>query len=62
MKKKELMTIAPPKLTSYLMKAAKKDEPVKTQHWKADKNYKYGRYLRVKEEKGYLVISVFLTL
>ena len=24
MKKKELMTIAPPKLTSYLMKAAKK--------------------------------------
>ena len=40
MKKKELMTIAPPKLTSYLMKAAKKDEPVKTQHWKADKNYK----------------------
>ena len=61
MKKKELMTIAPPKLTSYLMKVAKKDEPVKQQHWKTDKNYKYGRYLRVKEEKGYLVISVFLT-
>ncbi|EOS72119.1 MAG: hypothetical protein HFG77_07600 [Hungatella sp.] len=61
MKKKELMTIAPLKLTSYLMKVAKKDEPVKQQHWKTDKNYKYGRYLRVKEEKGYLVISVFLT-
>ena len=47
-------------VTPYLEEIAKKDEPVKTQHWGTDKKYKYGRCLRVKEEKGYLVISVFL--
>ncbi len=60
MKKKELVTIAPPEFTPYLKQIAKKDEPVKSKHWGTDKKYKYGRYLRAKEEKGYLVISVFL--
>ena len=60
MKKKELMTIAPLEFTPYLMRIAKKDKPVKSNHWIMDKKYKYGRYLRVKEEKGYLVISIFL--
>lgn len=60
MKKKELMKIDPPEFTPYLKRIAKKDGPVKSQYWGADKNYKYGKYLRVKEEKGYLVVSVFL--
>ncbi|MEY8414130.1 hypothetical protein AALB51_23265 [Lachnospiraceae bacterium 62-26] len=60
MKKKELMKIDPPEFTPYLKRIAKKDRPVKSQYWGADKNYKYGKYLRVKEEKGYLVVSVFL--
>lgn len=60
MKKKELMTISPPGLTPYLKRIARKDEPVRSQHWRTDRKYRYGRYLRVKEEKGYLVVSVFL--
>ena len=45
MKKKELMKIDPPEFTPYLKRIAKKDGPVKSQYWGADKNYKYGKYL-----------------
>jgi len=60
MKKKELMTLNPPEFTPYLKRIAKQDQPVPSDHWRTNKKYKYGRYLRVKEEKGYLIISVFL--
>lgn len=60
MKKKELMTLNPPEFTPYLKQIAKQDQPVPSDHWGTNKKYKYGRYLRVKEEKGYLIISVFL--
>ena len=60
MKKKELMTLNPLEFTPYLKQIARQDKPVPSDHWGTDKKYKYGRYLRVKEEKGYLIISVFL--
>ena len=51
MKKKELMTLNPPEFTPYLKQIAKQDQPVPSDHWGTNKKYKYGRYLRVKEEK-----------
>lgn len=60
MKKKELMTLAPPEMSAYLREIAKKDIPIQSKSCDSAKKYKYGRYLRAKMEKGYLMVSVFM--
>lgn len=60
MKKKELMTLVPPEMSAYLKEIAMNDTPAKLKYLDSYKKYKYGRYLRAKTEKGYLIVSVFL--
>ena len=60
MKKKELMTLTPAKLTAYMRKMAKKEiSDDWVLHSTAGKRYYYKLCLRAKVEKGYLIVSVY---
>ena len=60
MKKKELMTLTPAKLTAYMRKMAKKEiSDDWVLHSTAGKRYYYKLCLREKVEKGYLIVSVY---
>ncbi len=60
MKKKELMTLTPAKLTSHIKKMVKKEEADGGVLYSGTgKRYYYSICLRVKIEKGYLIVSVY---
>ncbi len=62
MKKKELMTLTPAGVTPYIRTMAKKEAPDNgSLYKKTGKSYYYQLCLRAKIEKGYLIISVYLS-
>lgn len=61
MKRRELMALTPPELTPYIKEIAKEDIPCTVSCWETtSKSCKYRRYLRVKKEKKYLIVSIFM--